>query len=241
MLTSPKTTPLYQQIYDDIKEAIKAGTYQTGSQIPSEAELSREYSVSRITVRRAVEDLCSDGYLVKQQGRGTFVGAPHLQRRLTQARSTRTFTQFCEDNGVKPGGHVLEMPIVPARPHECRFFGIPEGSLLLYIHRVRTADGLPMCEENVFIPYEWAKGLLDEQLEDTSLFAAIERVTGHRVTSNAEWTIAAVKATTEQAANLAVSPGDPLLCTNVRFTDETGGPICIGRQYFVGSRYELSI
>ena len=241
MPNAPKQMPLYQQIYDDIKEAIKDGTYETGSQIPSEAELSREYSVSRITVRRAVEDLCADGYLIKQQGRGTFVGAPHLQRRLQQERNTRTFTQFCEENGVRPGGHVLEMPIVPARPHECRFFGIPEGSLLIYIHRARTADGLPMCEENVFIPYEGAKGLLAEQLEDASLFDAIARVTGRRVVSNAEWVVSAVKATTEQASNLSVAPGDPLLCTNVRFTDDDDKPICIGRQYFVGSRYELSI
>ena len=66
-------TPLYQQIYDDLKAAIKGGTYKNGDRIPSEAELSQSYGVSRITVRRAMEDLCSDGFLVKMQGRGTFV------------------------------------------------------------------------------------------------------------------------------------------------------------------------
>ena len=65
--------PLYQQVKDDIRAAIESGKYKTNEKIPPEPELSAEYSVSRITVRRAVEELCAEGYLVKMQGRGTFV------------------------------------------------------------------------------------------------------------------------------------------------------------------------
>ena len=70
--------PLYQQIKNDIKSAIEHGKYKPKEQIPTEPELSAEYSVSRVTVRRAVEELCGEGYLVKQQGSGHLrQHAPH--------------------------------------------------------------------------------------------------------------------------------------------------------------------
>ena len=79
-MAASKSTPLYQQIYDELKEAIERGEYTPKERIPSEPELAEKYEVSRITVRRAVEELCTDGYLVKQLGRGTFVSAPHINR-----------------------------------------------------------------------------------------------------------------------------------------------------------------
>ena len=66
-------TPLYMQLKEAIKAAIKDGTYPDNEKIPTEIELSEHYKVSRITVRRAVEELCQENYLVKRQGKGTFV------------------------------------------------------------------------------------------------------------------------------------------------------------------------
>lgn len=240
-MATSKSAPLYQQIYDDIKGAIKDGTYKVDEKIPSEAELSEEYGVSRITVRRAIEDLCADGYLTKMQGRGTFVGKPHIMRRLSQSKATRSFSEICEEAGVTPGAHLIERQIVPVRPDEQEFFGLGPDALLIYVHRVRTADGLGVCDENMFVPYDDGRDLLALPLEDTSLFDAIEQATGHRPASNEDWNITAVKATTDQASLLGISVGDPLLRTHVSFVDDEGRPVCMGRHYFVGSRYELSI
>ena len=240
-MATSKSAPLYQQIYDDIKGAIKDGTYKVDEKIPSEAELSEEYGVSRITVRRAIEDLCADGYLTKMQGRGTFVGKPHIMRRLSQSKATRSFSEICEEAGVTPGAHLIERQIVPVRPDEQEFFGLGPDALLIYVHRVRTADGLGVCDENMFVPYDDGRDLLTLPLEDTSLFDAIEQATGHRPVSNEDWNITAVKATTDQASLLGISVGDPLLRTHVSFVDDEGRPVCMGRHYFVGSRYELSI
>ena len=57
-MPAPKNAPLYQQIYDEIKDAIEKGVYAPKERIPSELELAEQYDVSRITVRRAVEELC---------------------------------------------------------------------------------------------------------------------------------------------------------------------------------------
>ena len=189
-------TPLYQQIYDDLKAAIKGGTYKNGDRIPSEAELSQSYGVSRITVRRAIEDLCSDGFLVKMQGRGTFVGARHISRQLSRTRDISTFTRMCQEIGARPGARVIDRQITPGRPDELEFFGLAEGALMLLVRRVRSADGLPVCDERVILPYDWAPDLLTEPLEDASMFDAIERMLGRRPDHHTVWTINAVKATT---------------------------------------------
>ena len=78
--------PLYVQIVGNIKYAIDSGELKVGDRLPSETELGKRYSVSRITVRRAISELVDAGYLVKRQGRGTFVrnaGDLHLVQRRT--------------------------------------------------------------------------------------------------------------------------------------------------------------
>lgn len=167
-MPTPKNAPLYQQIYDEIKDAIEKGVYAPKERIPSELELAEQYDVSRITVRRAVEELCSDGYLVKQQGRGTFVSTPHINRQF-HASTLQTFTALCADNGMKAGAHVVDRQIVPARQNEMEFFGLQKDALLLHIKRVRTADGEPIFEENIFVPFDAYRELLTADLEDKSI------------------------------------------------------------------------
>lgn len=117
-MANSKNAPLYQQIFEEIKSAIEEGVYAPKERIPSEPELAAQYGVSRITVRRAVEDLCAEGYLVKQQGRGTFVSTPHINRRLLQYTVARSFTDVCRDNEMVAGAHVINRLIVPVRSEE---------------------------------------------------------------------------------------------------------------------------
>lgn len=72
-LNAGNEIPLYQQLKEEIKAAIKNGTFPSGTKIPTESELSEKFNVSRITVRRAVQELCQEDYLSKKQGKGTFV------------------------------------------------------------------------------------------------------------------------------------------------------------------------
>lgn len=238
-MANTKTAPLYQQIFEEIKSAIEAGEYAPKERIPSEPELAEKYGVSRITVRRAVEELCVEGYLIKQQGRGTFVSTPRINRRLLQYVEARSFTNVCRDNNMTPGAKVLNRLIVPVRSEEAKFFGLDEDALLLYVQRIRTADDLPIFEENIFLPYEGYQELLTADLENVSMFDKIAEVGGSRPTRTPQRTVEAVRATQEQASRLAISTGDPLLFLNVCFADDEGKPVCIGRQYYVGSRYRF--
>ena len=229
--------PLYQQVKDDIRAAIESGKYKTNEKIPPEPELSAEYSVSRITVRRAVEELCAEGYLVKMQGRGTFGSKPRIHRKFTSGKGAASFTEICKENGMVPGARLLNRQIVPVRKDEEAFFHVGSDALLIYIQRLRTADGQPIFLENLFLPYEPYKNLMSENLNDVSMFDAIERISGLRPATAGRQRIEAVRATAEQAQLLNLSLGEPLLYLNAYFHDQYDHPLCIGRQYYIGSRY----
>jgi GntR family transcriptional regulator len=106
---------------------------------------------------------------------------------------------------------------------------------------MRSADGLPVCDERVILPYDWAPDLLTEPLEGVSMFDTIGRMLGRRPDHHTAWTINAVKATTEQGQLLEVSAGDPLIYSVAGYVDAGGRPVCIGRDYFVGGRYEIDL
>lgn len=233
--------PLYQQVKEDIKAAIESGKYKPKEKIPAEPELSAEYSVSRITVRRAVEELCNEGYLVKMQGRGTFVSTPRIHRKMAGGNRMESFSKTCRDTGMTPGARLLDRQIVPMRADEREFFGCDEDGLLLYIQRVRTADGQPIFEENLFFPYDEFKELMHAEWNDTSAFANIHAVSGRWSDDTQRRTIEVTRASAEQAQTLNVPLGDPLLFMNVYFLDKQRKPLCIGRQYYVGSRYMFEL
>lgn len=234
--------PLYQQVKDDIRAAIESGKYKTNEKIPPEPDLSAEYSVSRITVRRAVEELCTEGYLVKMQGRGTFVSKPRIHRKFAAgAKTVTSFSDLCRLYGMEPGARLVNRQIVPVRKDEAAFFGMKREELLLYIQRVRTADGQSVFLENLFLPYEPYKALMKENLNDVSMFRCIEQVSGLRPVANAYQTYEAVRATSEQAQTLGIPLGEPLLYLHVGFHDQYDHPLCIGKQYYIGSRYMIEL
>lgn len=234
-------SPLYQQIYEEIQSSIETGEYVEGQMLPTEKELIEKYGVSRITVRRAIEDLCADGYLIKRQGKGTFVAPPHMSRAFLQSNLVQSFTDLCASVSVKPGAHVISREIVPAREQEREFLGLPEGALLLYIKRIRTADDMAIFEENLFWPYEGFTELFSADLEDVSIFAAMKDLTGRYPKSTYKRTIEAVNANVRQASNLSIQPRSALLYLHVLFLDQNKKPLCIGKQYYVGSRYQFDI
>lgn len=237
-----KSSLLYQQIYEDIRSSIEMGTYKPGDKIPSEQELCGEFGASRITVRRAVEELCNNGFLIKRQGIGTFVSKTRFSRQLRRTgNGLVSFTTLCREQGLVPGAKLIDRQIVPIRGDEQRFFGLGSDALLLYVHRVRTADDVPIYEENIFLPYEEHRGLMSAELTDVSIFDAIEGVSGRRPVTNNHLTIEAVAASQEQASLLQVPAKAPLLYMNSFFLDSDDKPIAIARQYYVGSRYAFDV
>ena len=212
-----KYLPLYQQVLEDIKAEISSGTYASGQRIPSEAELSQLYSVSRVTVRRAIEELVGEGYLTKRQGKGTYVNQRKMTRKIRQCSTIESFTDVCAEMGMKAGAHVIERRVVPARTEEQRLFGPGHD------------------------PYDGFEFLLTCDLENTSFFAALREGSGRVPTSCASSTIEVALASAAMAKNLDIAIGDPLFFEHVVFLDQDGKTLCVSSKYLVGSRYMFDI
>lgn len=233
--------PLYMQIKEDIKAAIQQGVYKAKEKIPTEPELSAEYSVSRITVRRAIEELCGEGYLIKRQGLGTFVSTPRIHRKITDGNRLESFSTLCQSCNMVAGAHLLSRQIVPIRQEEQEFFGLGSDALLIYVERLRTADNLPIFLENMFFPYQTYRGLMTEDLNNRSIFQVMKQIDGRTVNDTSRRTLEIAKASPKQAQKLGISTGEPLLFMNCYFIDQEGRPLCVGRQYYVGSRYMFEL
>ncbi len=231
--------PLYQQIYENIQAAIDNGELCEGQMLPTEKELIDKYSVSRITIRRAIENLCVNGYLVKHQGRGTFVASQHMNHTFLQSNIVKPFSTLCADVNADPGAHVVSRQIVPARENERVFLQLPKDALLLHIKRIRTANGTPIFEENLFFPYEKFKDLFSADLEDKSLFMTLKSLYGVYPKNTYECAIKAVNADVEQSHNLKINLRAALLYLHILFLDQKQNPLSIGKQYYVGSRYQF--
>ena len=239
-LNDNSLTPLYQQVLEDIKAGISSGTYLAGERIPSEAELSQIYSVSRVTVRRAIEELVGEGYLTKRQGKGTYVNQRKMLRKIRQCSPVQSFTSVCADMGMTAGAEVLERHIVPARTEDQRFFG-PSCERLAYISRLRTADDIPIMEEHDLLPLPEFSCMLEENLDDVSFFEVVTAKCGRTPGGCDSSTIEIALADASMAANLKVAVGSPLFFERALLTDDHKRPLCISNKYLVGSRYMFDI
>ena len=234
-------TPLYQQLMEDIKSSINRGTYSPGDKIPAETELSEQYNVSRITVRRAVEELCIQGYLIKKQGKGTFVSTPKIQRKIEKSDDALSFSDICVANGMEPSSYVISKKKVIARPDELKFFRMSPGSYLLYIQRVLCADGEPIQLENSFFPLPRFEFLANENFLNTSMFKTLRVLHGIDICHSVDATLEIVRSCENNSTLLNIPVGEPLFYMTAYLQDAERNPAIVSRNYIVGKRYVFHI
>ena len=236
--------PLYQQVIDIIKNEINSGAYKAGARIPNEFELAESYKVGRVTVRRAIEELVQQGYLTKRQGKGTFVNAPKLKRKIRQKGDVQSFTEGCAANDMVPGARLVSRTVVAATHEDAAFFDVEPGCELIVVERVRTADGIPvMLENNAFVlaDHPYLQTLAAEDLTDNSIFALVAEHSGRAPHKSDPCTVEIALADAQAAPLLEVPIGEPLFYMEAYFTDADERPLLLGRQKIVGSRYVFDI
>ena len=223
MLKQDEITPLYVQLMEELETSIRNGVYKPGDKIMTEAEMAKEYGVSLITVRKAVGSLMEKGLVVRKQGKGTFVTKPKYSRNMKKLQS---FTEMCEQMGVKPGAQVLENRLIMADKKVADRLGIEPGSNVVYISRLRLADGEPVQVE--------------KDLNNGSMFECLKEKAGAKVASS-EKMIELCRATAEEAALMDVKKGDYLLFVKSTAYDENGEPMYAGIQLINGDRFSLYV
>lgn len=236
MLKQDAITPLYVQLMEELETSIRNGVYKPGDKIMTEAEMAKEYGVSLITVRKAVGSLMEKGLVVRKQGKGTFVTKPKYSRNMKKLQS---FTEMCEQMGVKPGAQVVENRLIMADKKVADRLGIEPGSNVVYISRLRLADGEPVQVEKSYFPLKYAF-LLEEDLNNGSMFECLKEKAGAKVASS-EKMIELCRATAEEAALMDVKKGDYLLFVKSTAYDENGEPMYAGIQLINGDRFSLYV
>jgi GntR family transcriptional regulator len=160
--------PLYVQVVADLRTKISAGDYLPGQKIPPESQLCQEFGVSRITIRRAVKTLVDERILYTKQGKGTFVNAVKIGRRLPQLYS---FSEDMRELGYEPSSKILERTLTEADNETAALLDLPESDRLVNrISRVRMANKIPILIERTFIPHYLCPDLLEESFDHKSLY-----------------------------------------------------------------------
>jgi GntR family transcriptional regulator len=166
----PGPVPLHHQVYLHLRAALDAGEWATGDRLPPERSLCEDFGCSLITVRRALDELVREGRLERARGRGTFVRRSRILHDLT---GTWSFSDEMRQRGVEPSTRLVGAATVPASAAVATALGLPPAALVHRVERVRLADGRPVMLETAHLPADRLPGLLEENLEQGSLYEAL--------------------------------------------------------------------
>jgi GntR family transcriptional regulator len=163
--------PRYVQLKRVIEAAIRNGMIKPGDALPAEREIAARTELSRVTVRKAVEDLVREGVLLKRHGSGTFI-MPRV-RRVEQSLSTLTsFTEDMQLRGIRVRTVWLDRGIYLPSPEEIVALGLASGQRVARVARLRIGNDEPLAIERAALSVET---LPDPSVVETSLYKALER------------------------------------------------------------------
>lgn len=226
--------PQYRQIELALRSRLPA--MHPGDRLPSDSELCREFGVSRMTARNAMQRLADDGLVQRIPGRGSFVVDPPAHR---HADRLMAFTHEMARQGRKPRSRLLARVVRPSTAAEAGALGLRAAAPVVVVHRLRLADGVPMAIERAILVQGTADAVMAADLEGGSLHEALARAGVNLRRGHA--TISAEAATVEDAELLGGRPGDPLLVERRVIHDARGGPVESTESRYPAGRYALDV
>ncbi|MDC7232427.1 MAG: GntR family transcriptional regulator [Spirochaetales bacterium] len=236
MLNLESPVPLYYQLQELLRNKIEERAYKPGDKIPSEKELVETFDVSRITVRNAISALVFEGLLVKKQGRGTIVAHPRLQ----EDGNSRllSFTEKMAQQGIEISTEVLKVLKIPATQRVADFLDIQGGQQVIYVKRLRLADGEPIALFENYISLD--TGVTEEDDFSQSVYQLYEKKCGIKI-SGAEKFIEASAAGGEHCEKLGLVEGEPTLVIRIKTLDIHNKPIEFSEGFYRGDRFQYSL
>ena len=225
--------PLYLKLRGRVEKAIADGVLGGGDALPSERDIAEIADVSRVTVRKAVQNLVEDGILVQKRGSGTFVAksATRVEQPLSRLTS---FSEDMSRRGWQAQSRWLTKGLFSPSPEEIVSLGLAPGDEVVRIDRLRMADGRPLAIERASISSHM---LSDPELVQTSLYAALEQC-GFRPV-RAIQRISATNLGSEDADLLAVELGDAGLKIERISYLESGRVVEFTRSVYRGDAYDF--
>jgi GntR family transcriptional regulator len=228
--SSEEGTPLYLQLARSLREHISSGGIDPGSALPSERDLSEMAGLSRVTVRKGIEQLVGEGVLLRKQGSGTFV-APRIE---TAGSKLSSFSDETRARGEAPGVVWINRTYAQPTEEEAAALQIPATARVARLGRVRLAGGEPLAIEHAIIPATFLPDL--ESLGD-SLYQALD-THGFRPTAGTQ-RVRASLATPTEAGILSVRQNSEVLRIERLTRIADGRFVEFTRSVYRGDRYEI--
>jgi len=209
---------LYVQLYEILKGKIESGEWAIDSQIPTEDELCKTYEISKATVRLAIAELARQGYLKRQQGKGTFVCKRIIPEGISMLTS---FKENMLEAGINFTTKVLAQTVMMPTDDIDLKLDIHDDTHVIYIKRLRLVDNEPVLLQDTYIPHYMCPSLLDEDLENDSLLELLEKKYGIKITKVKDYIgIAYLNAEEGKLLGLPES-SDALLLEQLFYSGET--------------------
>lgn len=224
---------LYVQVYSIIKDKIEKGEWSSATQIPTEDELCRSYDVSKATIRIALSELVRDGYLTRQQGKGTFVAfaMPNFGMAM---KTSLTEDMFGKEVNAKK--EILMKGVKEPSEDIKAYLKIDES--IYYVLSKRIVEGNPAFLEESFFPLFIFPGIENEDICQTSFYKLVEKKSIKRI-SRLLQTIESTEIEGDAADILKVKNGSPAILLHRLLFDSHGGPIAYTRLIGSGKTYKI--
>ncbi len=231
--------PRHTQVSDWLKERIESGEWSLDDQLPSESQLGKQFSVSRITVRRALQTLESDGLIYRRQGLGSFVGTNRVQQGLVR------LTDFAEDMvgaGLAASSRVIHSAMEEASEVVANALKINPGVQVLRLDRVRLGDGEALAYDRTWLPVFYAQLLDGRDLENETIYHIMEEDYQIPMLSG-RFRIEAINAPADIGRELGVPWGRALLMIERITVTEASRRVYYQQRFYRSDRvaYELEL
>jgi len=226
----PADIPLYKRLKLAIEQAIQTRAFQAGSVLPGERVIATSFSLSRVTVRKALSLLEDEGLLSRRHGFKTEIGS-------RVEKSLSTLTSFSEDiraRGQVPGCIWLSKQVSRASSTEMMALGIAGNANVIRMKRVRTANGLPIALETSIVPVRFVP---TPDLIDQSLYEVLQE--RGFIPERAIQRMRSRAATAEDAGHLHCEAGSPLLVTERRCFTADGQIVEVCETRYKGEVYDF--
>jgi GntR family transcriptional regulator len=211
--------PLYRQVRDVLVKRIVDGVLRPGETLPSETDIATDLRVSQGTVRKALNDLVEENFVVRRQGKGTFVARHDEERILFQ------FFKLTPDNGISefPDSRILSVTVQSADAGAAEALSLRTGSRVVRIERLRSLAGRICILERIALPRALFPAIEKRDLPN-NLYELYRSVFGVTVV-RAQERLKAVAAAKRDAKALGLRPGVPLLSIDRRAFAADGRPV----------------
>ncbi|NDJ79072.1 MAG: GntR family transcriptional regulator, partial [Chloroflexi bacterium] len=176
--------PLHAQLKEALTNAIMRGEYKPGDKLPSQRHLCEQYGMSHMTVRRAINELVNDGVIYSIPGKGLFV-------KTVEYATLYGLHEHISRLGMTASTHVLDAKLIHASTIMAEMLHVPVGTTLVYLHRLRYADGDPLAITTAYLPHHLCPDLLEKPGATESLLHTLRteyglHLAGSRTTISAE-------------------------------------------------------